>query len=87
MYCSLDDMIFLSYKSKNHLTKQELEQIRLRMRSNCSMECPRIWTQIPDDNCDTFGYEDFLYDQMSSDEGAYISKFDDDFKFDSNPPF
>ena len=74
-------MIFSSYKSSGYPTRNDIEKMRMRMRANCSMECPRIWNQCPnDDENSLYGYEDFLYDQMVADEGPLdIPEFDNDF--------
>lgn len=85
MYCDIDDMIFYSYKSSSKPTPRDIKNMKNAMRSGCSLECPKIWKHYPGED-ETLNYEDFLYDQMSLDEGAYIPEFDEDFKF-SNPPF
>jgi len=80
MSCSIDDSIFTSYRSSGCPTRRDIEKMRTRMRSACSMECPKMWNQYPNDDETVYGYEDYLYDQMVSDEGPLdIPEFDNDF--------
>ena len=44
MYCHLDQMIFYSFRSKNDtLSNKEKRLIRISMRQNCAIDCPKMW--------------------------------------------
>ena len=81
MYCLLDDMIFASYKFSGKPKKRDIKTMQQQMRSNCSLDCPKIWKQR-----DTGNYEDYLYERFMADEGAFIPEYDDDLN-SWNPPF